>query len=144
MARLTWVQSQVESYQRLKKWYLMPPCLTFSVIRHGSRVKWSNPGKGGSVLPLHLGVIAIEKGDFGSPSTMVANLNNYCRLRRYLALLEKLPPKRNRVRIYIYIYCHPRTVSLYHKSSWEMHQGGIETRSDFTLIWHLTPDHRRS
>ena len=22
------VQSQVESYQRLKKWYLMPPCLT--------------------------------------------------------------------------------------------------------------------
>ena len=24
----TRVQSQVESYQRLKKWYLMPPCLT--------------------------------------------------------------------------------------------------------------------
>ena len=45
MARETWVQSQVESYQRLKKWYLMPPCLTLSVIRYGSRVKWSNPGK---------------------------------------------------------------------------------------------------
>ena len=27
-----WVQSQVESYQRLKKWYLMPPCLTLSNI----------------------------------------------------------------------------------------------------------------
>ena len=22
-----WVQSQVESYQRLKKWYLLPSCL---------------------------------------------------------------------------------------------------------------------
>ena len=41
-----WVQSQVESYQRLKKWYLMPPCLILSIIRYGSRVKWSNPGKG--------------------------------------------------------------------------------------------------
>ena len=38
-ARETWVQSQVESYQRLKKWYLMPPCLTLSIIRCGSRVK---------------------------------------------------------------------------------------------------------
>ena len=28
MARETWVQSQVESYQSLKKWCLMPPCLT--------------------------------------------------------------------------------------------------------------------
>ena len=38
------VQSQVESYQRLKKWYLMPPCLTPSIIKYGSRVKWCNPG----------------------------------------------------------------------------------------------------
>ena len=42
----TGVQSQVKSYQRLKKWYLIPPCLTLSIIRYGSRVKWSNPGKG--------------------------------------------------------------------------------------------------
>ena len=41
MARETWVQ-----YQRLKKWYLIPPCLILSIIRYGSRVKWSNPGKG--------------------------------------------------------------------------------------------------
>ena len=34
------------SYQRLKKWYLMCPCLTLSIIRYGSRLKWSNPGKG--------------------------------------------------------------------------------------------------
>ena len=33
-------------YQRLKKWYLMPPSLTLSIIRWVSRVKWSNPGKG--------------------------------------------------------------------------------------------------
>ena len=45
MARETWVQSQVESYQRLKKWYLMPHCLTLSIIRYGSRIKWSDPRK---------------------------------------------------------------------------------------------------
>ena len=29
-----------------KKWYLMLPCLSLSIIKHGSRVKWSNPRKG--------------------------------------------------------------------------------------------------
>ena len=53
IARETWVQSQVESYQRLKKWYLMPTCLTLSIIRYGSRVKWSNPGKGVTPSPTH-------------------------------------------------------------------------------------------
>ena len=67
----TWVQSQVESCQRLKKWYLIHPCLKPSIIRYGSRVKWSNPEKG--VAPLHLGVVAIEKRDLGSPSSTVAN-----------------------------------------------------------------------
>ena len=51
MARETWFQSQVESYQRLKKWYLMPPCLILSIITYGSRVKWSNPGKGVAPFP---------------------------------------------------------------------------------------------
>ena len=38
--------------------------------------KWSNPGNG--VAPsLHLGVVAIEKGAFGSPSTMVANFTYF-------------------------------------------------------------------
>ena len=46
MAWETWVQSQVESYQRLKKRFLVPPCLTLSIMRYKSRVKWSNPGKG--------------------------------------------------------------------------------------------------
>ena len=51
MTRETWFQSQVKSYQRLKKWYLMPPCLTLSIVRYGSRVKWVNPGKGVAPSP---------------------------------------------------------------------------------------------
>ena len=51
MARETWVQSQVESYQRLKKWYLMPPYLTLSIKGYRSRVKWSNPEKGVASSP---------------------------------------------------------------------------------------------
>ena len=47
----TGVQSQVESYHRLKKWYLMPPCLALSIIRLGSTVKSSNPGKGVAPYP---------------------------------------------------------------------------------------------
>ena len=31
---------------KLRIWYLLPHCLTLSIIRYGSRVKWSNPGKG--------------------------------------------------------------------------------------------------
>ena len=38
----TRVQSQVELYQRLKKWDLIPLCLTLSIIRWVSRVKKSN------------------------------------------------------------------------------------------------------
>ena len=45
MVREAGVQSQVESHQRLKKWYLIPPCLTLSIIRYRSRVKWCNPGR---------------------------------------------------------------------------------------------------
>ena len=45
-ARETWVKSQVELYQRIKKWYFVSPGLTLSFIRYGSRVKWVNPGKG--------------------------------------------------------------------------------------------------
>ena len=37
MVRKTWDQSQVASYQRLSKWYLIPPCLTLSNIRYVSR-----------------------------------------------------------------------------------------------------------
>ena len=46
MVQETGIQSQVESYQKLKKRYLIYPCLTLSIIRYVSRVKWSNPRKG--------------------------------------------------------------------------------------------------
>ena len=46
LVRETRVQSQVVSYQRLLKWYLIPPCLTLSNIRYVSKVKWNNPEKG--------------------------------------------------------------------------------------------------
>ena len=51
-------------------------CLTLSNIRYISRVKWGNPGKG-VCPPLHLSVVAIEKGAFWSPSTTVANFTFY-------------------------------------------------------------------
>ena len=55
MAWETGIQFPVESYLRLKKWYLIPFCITPSIIRYGSRVS----------------VVAIEKGAFGLPLTIV-------------------------------------------------------------------------
>ena len=72
-----------------KKCYLMPPCLTLSIIRYGSRVKWSDPEKG-VVTSLHLSVVAIEKGTFGSSSTLVTNFTYFIYIY-----------------IYIYIYISP-------------------------------------
>ena len=50
----------------------MPPCFTLSLIRYGSRVKWSNPGKGEAPSP-NPDVVAVGKGAFRSPLTTVAN-----------------------------------------------------------------------
>ena len=72
MAQETRVQCKVEWYQRLKKWYSMLSCLTLSITRYVSRVKWSNPRKEWCPL-LHIDIVAIEKGAFELPSTMVAN-----------------------------------------------------------------------
>ena len=68
----TRVQSQVESDQRHEKWYLMPSCLTVSIIRYRSRVNGTIQEK---YRPhQHLGVVAIEKGAFESLSTTVGQL----------------------------------------------------------------------
>ena len=32
-------------YQRLKKWYMVPPCLTLSIIKYGSQVRGAIKGK---------------------------------------------------------------------------------------------------
>ena len=66
----TWVQSLVESYLSLKRWYLIPPCLALSIIRYGSRVSESIQGKEWHPS-LHFSVVAIEKGAFGLPLTTV-------------------------------------------------------------------------
>ena len=62
MVRETGLESHVESYQRLKKWYLMPASFAL-IIMGGSRVKWSHPEN----------VVAIENGACGSPLTKVTN-----------------------------------------------------------------------
>ena len=53
MVQETRVQSQVASYQKLKKkqWYLIHLCLTLRIIRYVSRIKWSNPEKGVALFP---------------------------------------------------------------------------------------------
>ena len=52
------------SYQKLKKKYLMPPCLIFSIIRIGSRVKWSNSKKEAARPPIHLSFIFLRIMNF--------------------------------------------------------------------------------
>ena len=58
---------------KTQKWYLMSPCLTLCIIRHGSRVKWSNPGKAVSPSP-RLWCSRYRKGRLG------VALDNGCQL----------------------------------------------------------------
>ena len=61
---------------KTQKWYWIPPCLTLSIIRSGSKVKWSNPGNG--VVPSSTPWSgSYWKGAFGSPLTKVANFTFY-------------------------------------------------------------------
>ena len=71
------------------KLFLMPPYLTFNIIRYGSMVKWSNPGKEMHPL-LHLGVVANEKGDILSSQQQS----------------QTLPSLSLSLYIYIYIYIY--------------------------------------
>ena len=38
---------------KTQKWHFLPPCLTLSIKRQESRVKWSNPWKGVAPLTTH-------------------------------------------------------------------------------------------
>ena len=67
------IQSQVESYQRLKIWYLM---LNTQHYKVRIKVNWSNSGNGLVPSPRPQ-CSAIEKGAFWSPSTKVTNFNFY-------------------------------------------------------------------
>ena len=73
MARETLVQSQVKSYQRLKKFVLDASLLNNQHYKVRIKGKVEQSKERSSAHPLHLGIVAIEKGAFESPSTMVAN-----------------------------------------------------------------------
>ena len=46
-----WGSTPGRNIPKTQQWYLEPPCLTPSVIRQRSRVKWSNPGNGIALSP---------------------------------------------------------------------------------------------
>ena len=73
MARETWVQSQVEPYQRLNKMVLDATVL--NTLHYKVRIKGKKEQSREKDLrpPLHLGVVAIEKEALGSFSTTVTN-----------------------------------------------------------------------
>ena len=52
------------SIPKTQKRYLMPPCLTLSIIKYGSREKWSNPREG-VVLSLTPWCSSYRKGKLG-------------------------------------------------------------------------------
>ena len=70
----TRVQSQVESYQRLKNGTWCHLNTQYYKVWIKGKVEQSRQG---SSAPPKLGVVAIKKGAFGSPSTMVANFTFY-------------------------------------------------------------------
>ena len=68
MTEDTEVQSQVESCQKTPKCYLMPLCIIISIV--AIQEKEYRPA-------LYHGVVAIEKGAFGSSPTAVSQLTIY-------------------------------------------------------------------
>ena len=75
MAQDTGVESLVEAYQKLKKWYLIPPLLNtqhYYVFIKGK----VEQGKE-SHSSWQLGVVGIKKGAFESPSTTVGQVYLY-------------------------------------------------------------------
>ena len=73
MVRKIGVQSQVESYQRLKKMVLDAALHNTQHYKVRIKDKVEQSMKRSSVLLYTTGVVAIEKGAFGSLSTKVAN-----------------------------------------------------------------------
>ena len=68
-------------------WYLLG--LALNNIRYVSKVKWSNSGKEGRT-PLHLGVVAIEKGAFWSPTLLTYMYINFVSNRKSLCVCIKV------------------------------------------------------
>ena len=59
--------------QKTQNYYLMPSCLTLSIIRCRSTISGAIQGKELRLL-LYLGVVAIKKGAFGSSPTTLGQL----------------------------------------------------------------------
>ena len=74
MVRETRVQSQVKSYQRLKKMVRDAALLNPQHYKLWIKGKVNQFQGMEQLPPLHLGVVAIKKGALGSPSTKVANI----------------------------------------------------------------------
>ena len=83
MVRKTGLQSQAESYKKLKIWYLMPHCLTLNIIKYRSKVSGAIQRKE-LHHPLHLGVVAIEKGALVSLSSKVCQLTTYINIYTFI------------------------------------------------------------
>ena len=97
MALWTGVQSQVKSYQRLKKWYLIPLFLTLSIIRLILGIKWSSPGEEVASSPTTQSS-SYWKGIFWLPLTMVGNFTFfYVYIKIYIHIY---------IHIYMYIYIY--------------------------------------
>ena len=87
----------------------MPPCLTLSIIRYGSRVKWSNPGKEVAPSPTPWCIKLSKREPSGHPRLWSPTLLlfayfigpswNYSQLRIYWI-------KYCLIYIYIYIYIY--------------------------------------
>ena len=109
MVRETWVQSQVESYQRLKKkWYLIPPCLTLNNIRYVSSVKWSNSGKGVAPSPTPW----CSSYWKGSLLVILEYGRQHVQFSMYVFVIRNLYHTHTHTHpyIYIYIYTHLKKV----------------------------------
>ena len=101
----TGAQSQVESYQRLKKWYLMPTCFILGINKYVSRVRGALMGKEQRSF-LRLGVVAIEKGGILSPVTTVEPLM-YIYIYIYIKMKRSHLIKRNSFFV-LFIFCATR------------------------------------
>ena len=77
----------------------MPPCLTLSNIRYGSRVKWSNPGKGLAPSP------TLQCSTYWKGSLQVA-FDYSCQLYFYIYIYKYIKTLYIYKKLYIYIYIY--------------------------------------
>ena len=85
---------------------MIPPCLTLSLIRYVSRVKWSKRPS------IHLGVVAIEKGVFWSPLTTVANFTYYITNMNTTWIKQTLPLTHKTLASFFLSFCFHRVFIL--------------------------------